>query len=796
VQDDLAREQDELARADLLVAQQRANLEITRVFSNILWERHFGPFLAQVAALPDSDCGAIADAPGTDGEPDATAAKKDCYARLGERIRALPEFKALHARVSDAMRKSSVFKIKVFDLRGLTVYASDHAQVGEDKSRNAGWRGAMAGTARSELTHRDRFSAFEGVVENRDLISSYVPVHDPRSSALVGVFEVYSDVTPMLRQIRDSSLRIAQASHENQQRLAQVWGRNLRVVDGMSTRGPAVVISLLAVLFMALTVLVRRAGAIVGQQEQEREAHAEALRRENAALAENARLREDVERMSRHDLKTPLNSIIGVARLLHDDAALRPEQRELLSIAERAGYRLLEMVNLSLDLSRMELGTYAFRPQAVDLAEVMRRVLLDLRAPAEAAGVRVQLQCDSPGPVYARAEELLCYCMFANLVKNAIEASPPRACVRITIDSGDPLRLRIHNAGEVPAAAAARFFEKYASVGKSGGTGLGAYSARLMARVQRGELSMRTGEEGTELTVTLPALGAEPLPLVPPPPPPSAEFRPGPPEVLLPSAVRRVLIVDDDEYNLLLMMRYLPSPPFVLDTAGSGPAAIAAMERDWADIVLLDTELPGLDGCAVAAWIRTREREQQRPPCRIVMMSSHGDDVASARALAAGSDRYLAKPFTREALLALLQELQQADAAPPAPVQGLSAIAAPPLPSQAPVRVDPRLRPDVPAFLGSRLRLADAMAGALQAGQRAELHRLAHQAAGGLALYGFDWAARQSCHICERAAEGDAQVLQAEIERLREHLQSVRVAEEDPARQDPGPALDREGAAA
>ena len=117
-------------------------------------------------------------------------------------------------------------------------------------------------------------------------------------------------------------------------------------------------------LFLATFGLVRHADKLIRQQQRQRELDAEELKRQNEALADNARLREDMERMSRHDLKTPLNSIIGVSRLLRDDAGLATEHRELLSIAERAGYRMLEMVNLSLDLSRMELGTYAFRPQA------------------------------------------------------------------------------------------------------------------------------------------------------------------------------------------------------------------------------------------------------------------------------------------------------------------------------------------------------------------------------------------------------------------------------------------------
>ena len=95
-------------------------------------------------------------------------------------------------------------------------------------------------------------------------------------------------------------------------------------------------------------------------------------------------LREEVERMSRHDLKTPLNSVIAVSRLLRQSAKLSREDEELLSIVERAGYRILSMVNLSLDIFKMEQGTYQFRAQAVDLSEVAP----SRRRPREPGGSR------------------------------------------------------------------------------------------------------------------------------------------------------------------------------------------------------------------------------------------------------------------------------------------------------------------------------------------------------------------------------------------------------------------------
>jgi signal transduction histidine kinase len=174
----------------------------------------------------------------------------------------------------------------------------------------------------------------------------------------------------------------------------------------------------------------------------------------NRALEENARLREDVERMSRHDLKTPLNSILGASRLLRHEGKLSREQRELVDVVQQAGTRMLEMVNLSLGLFRMETGSYEFRPQAVDLREVLTRVLVDLHSYAEAAGVTVHLQGSGRTTIYVRAEEPLAYSVLANLVKNAVEATPAGGAVTLALKPGDPVVVTVHNPGEVPREVA------------------------------------------------------------------------------------------------------------------------------------------------------------------------------------------------------------------------------------------------------------------------------------------------------------------------------------------------------
>jgi len=226
------------------------------------------------------------------------------------------------------------------------------------------------------------------------------------------------------------------------------------------------------------------------------------IKRQNELLIENARLREDVERMTRHDLKSP------IAVALHGSQALlvsplTPNQREHAHMIETAAENALEMINRTLDVYKMEQGTYQPVLQMFDLGEMLGKVCRQAQLTFDSSDVTISF--DQPEDVMCLGEPLLCYSLFNNVLKNAIEASPPGGRVTINIAPGyGNLHLMIDNAGEVPQAARERFFEKYAPSDKIGGNGIGTYSIRLMAEVQGGTVSMDTGHGRTRLTITLP----------------------------------------------------------------------------------------------------------------------------------------------------------------------------------------------------------------------------------------------------------------------------------------------------
>ncbi len=496
---------------------------------------------------------------------------------------------------------------------------------------------------------------------------------------------------------------------------------------------------------------------------------AEQLEHQNEALLENVRLREEVERIARHDIKTPLNSIIAVPRLLREERRLTREADELLGIVERAGYRILSMVNLSLDLYKMEQGSYIFRPDAVDLGELFDKVAVDIHSHAASKNVGLRVK-SSANRACAWAEELLCYSLIANLLKNAVEASPEGAVVTVAMEvpkDGETVALHIHNVSVVPATVRENFFVKYATAGKASGTGLGTYSARLMARVQDGDVTMRTSAaEGTTLSVVLRAAPAGKVPAILRH---ASERQASQPLALNALPALKILLVDDDEFNLLIVRRFLPSPPLEVFTAFNGRVALEVAMQEAPDVVFMDLDMPIMGGLEAIGKLREQETASGRPRCFAVVLSSHDDEQTRARCLASGFDHYLTKPVTRDLIQQTLLD-HCAAAAHPAAFPGSI-----PHPGMAPetVQVDPDMVELMPAFLSSRHDILDAMDQAVLADDRESVRRGAHQLAGSMAVYGFHWGADVSRKLEQQAQTVAALQAHASIQSLRRHLQTV-----------------------
>jgi two-component system sensor histidine kinase/response regulator len=231
-------------------------------------------------------------------------------------------------------------------------------------------------------------------------------------------------------------------------------------------------------------------------------------------MLELSRLREDVERITRHDLKGPLAGIIGLVQNLADECALKPQQAEMMRLVEESSLQLLQMINLSNELYKIETGRFQLNAEPVDLAQMLRRLLQITGAAFAEKELQLDLQLPQGIAPLGLGDAMLCYSLLQNLVKNACEAAPPQSQVSVRLSQEHGwVQVCMENHPAVPAEIRERFFEKFATYGKQGGTGLGTYSAKLLSEAQCGRLELQADDQAdqTRLIFSLPdaATGAK-----------------------------------------------------------------------------------------------------------------------------------------------------------------------------------------------------------------------------------------------------------------------------------------------
>ncbi len=221
--------------------------------------------------------------------------------------------------------------------------------------------------------------------------------------------------------------------------------------------------------------------------------------------------RQHVEQIVRHDLKSPLNGIYGMAQLLEMELQNTDEQMEYVQYIKGSVHKLLHMINNSMDLHRMEEGTYRVQAEMVDLLDILANLHTEWQHLLSKKGLQLHTFVDaqplSPGQTCpVQGEKTKLESMFSNLVVNALEASPSGEAITISVTKNtDKVCIDIHNWGHIPEEIQDHFFERYVTAGKKKGTGLGTYSARLVARAHGGDISFRSSEqEGTLLRIELP----------------------------------------------------------------------------------------------------------------------------------------------------------------------------------------------------------------------------------------------------------------------------------------------------
>lgn len=218
-------------------------------------------------------------------------------------------------------------------------------------------------------------------------------------------------------------------------------------------------------------------------------------------------IRDEVERINRHDLKSSLNLVIGYPELLlNSDEELTVNQRKYIKRIASAGYRMLDMIQFHLDMFKMEQGIYRLKTIRIDLVDLMTSLEEEMALLLKQSRVDLSIMLDGKEiegmeELYLTGEGMLLRTMFRNLIKNAVEASNEGDTVTISISSGPPVSVTVKNTIAVPEEIRERFFDKYVTLGKEDGTGLGTYSARLIAETHKATITMRSAAKtGTQVT--------------------------------------------------------------------------------------------------------------------------------------------------------------------------------------------------------------------------------------------------------------------------------------------------------
>ena len=383
-------------------------------------------------------------------------------------------------------------------------------------------------------------------------------------------------------------------------------------------------------------------------------AQAEELQRKHEQLAEAVRAREEVERIARHDLKTPLNTIASIPQRMREIRRYSEEEESYLEAIESTAQRAVRMLKLQVDFYRMEDGRYEFSPEKVNLTKIAKKAAQTFRAHARSKGVSIVF-ADVDDEAIANGDAMLCETIIENILRNAIEASPDGASVTLSIIQTSRIGISVHNKGVVPPTMIRSFFHKYATSGKAGGQGLGSYSAWLMARAQGGDLKLQTSElHGTTVTLklqrSLSAVDEAKL---------HADFEVSIPAPISPAPMqKRILVVDDDDYNAMWLADALRAYARV-EIAINGRAAVDAVKLRRPDVIFMDLEMPVMNGFEALQRIRRFQKQSGQRASQIVAFTAHDDSVTRNRCLKEGFDSCVLKPLPRDQISVIVSKLLQ-----------------------------------------------------------------------------------------------------------------------------------------
>jgi PAS domain S-box-containing protein len=392
-----------------------------------------------------------------------------------------------------------------------------------------------------------------------------------------------------------------------------------------------------------------------------RERAEEDLQRAKASAEFANRAKSEFLTTMSHEMRTPMNAILGMADLL-SESLLVAEQRDYVRIFQKAGANLLDLINDILDLSKVESGHFELDSIDFDLHALLEKIIEMMASKAQDRGLRLAFEILPGVPLGLVGDPKRLRQILINLIGNALKFTE-RGSVTLRVEPEQNstseagwLRFSVLDTGiGIPGDKTEMIFDSFTQADSSttrkyGGTGLGLAISRGLVELMGGRIGC-TSEVGKGSTFFLAirfglrkdsemAETDEPATIAIPPSRPAG-----------PQPLTRVLIAEDSEFNLILVKAYLKDCGFELDVAENGRIAVEKVKSGHPDLVLMDLQMPVMDGLDATRAIRRWEAETDARPIPIFALTAHAAGEEVGKSLQAGCSEHLTKPIKKAVLL-------------------------------------------------------------------------------------------------------------------------------------------------